>query len=139
LPIGACLAKGEVAELFVPGSHGSTFGGNPLVTRVATSVLDVIEKHDYLKHVQIMGDYLTRELKTALANYSCVRQIRSKGLMIGIELDRECPELRYKGLHKNILINVTQKHIIRLTPPLILQPDHADSIVDKLKILLDEL
>jgi acetylornithine aminotransferase len=89
VPIGACLAKGKAATLFTPGTHGSTFGGNPLVCKTALSVLEIIEKDKLLDNAAKMGTYLASNFQAKLSNSNKMTQIRAKGLMIAIELNQD--------------------------------------------------
>ena len=119
VPIGACLARGEAAEVFKPGSHGSTFGGNPLACATALATLDVIEEENLLENVRLRGEAIRSGLRQALASVQGVVDIRGEGLMIGIELDRPCTELVAVARDAGVLINVTADTVIRLVPPLI--------------------
>ena len=136
VPIGACLARGAAAEVFGPGTHGSTFGGNPLVCAAALAVLHTIEQDDLVAHAEQMGTYLREGFRTRLGDLAGVKEIRGKGLMLGIELDRPCPELVKLALEKRLLINVTAGSVIRLLPPLILNRDEADRILDTVDALV---
>lgn len=138
VPIGACLAKGKAANLFQPGSHGSTFGGNPLVCQTAISVLKVIEKDDILNNVIQMGEYLTSGFKSKLADSDKVLEIRAKGLMLAIELQIDCSDLLNIALNKKLLINITGRSI-RLLPPLIINKTEADIIINTVCDLIDSL
>lgn len=119
MPIGACLARGEAAEVFKPGSHGSTFGGNPLACATALATLNIIEEENLLENVQVRGEAIRSGLRLALASVQGVVDIRGEGLMIGIELDRPCAELVAVARDAGVLINVTADTVIRLVPPLI--------------------
>ncbi len=136
VPIGACLAKGKAANLFQPGSHGSTFGGNPLVCQTALSVLKVIEKDAILSNVTQMGEYLTSGFKSKLAGSDKVAEIRSKGLMLAIELNQDCSGLLNAALDKKLLINITGQSI-RLLPPLIINKTEVDTIINTVCELID--
>ena len=136
VPIGACLARGQAAELFQPGSHGSTFGGNPLASRAALAVIDILEEQNLDKRATELGDRLLEGLKTALVDINGIKEIRGKGLMLGIELEQDCPELVEIALNENLLINVTSGNVIRLLPPLILSNSEADQIVTMLSDVL---
>ena len=129
-PIGACLAAGAAAELFKPGNHGSTFGGNPLACVAAETTLSIIEKDGLLARASQLGKILTEGLQQQLAGVPGVKQIRGLGLMIGIELDRPCNELVAQALDAGLLINVTADNVVRLLPPLILGDADAKRIVD---------
>ena len=119
MPIGACLARGEAAEVFKPGSHGSTFGGNPLACATALATLNIIEEENLLENVQVRGEAIRSGLRQVLANVPGVVDIRGEGMMIGIELDRPCGELVDVARDAGVLINVTADTVIRLVPPLI--------------------
>lgn len=130
VPIGACLAAGAAADVLGPGTHGSTFGGNPLVCRAALTVLQILERDGLLAHAAEMGEYLLGCFRERLQGLDGVREIRGKGLMIGIELATPCRELVLQALERGLLINVTADSVIRLLPPLILQRPEADTVVD---------
>lgn len=132
VPIGACLAHGKAAQVFKPGSHGSTFSGNPLVCRVALTVIDELEKGKLANRAAKLGERLLARLKEALGQVAGVKDIRGRGLMLAIELDRPCKELLQMALDRGILINVTAENVIRLLPPLILAEDEADLLVREL-------
>ncbi|WP_246007467.1 aspartate aminotransferase family protein [Halomonas nitroreducens] len=132
LPIGACLARDQAAELFVPGQHGSTFGGNPLACRVGCVVLDLIERERLVSHAAVLGRRLLESLQADLADQQAVLAIRGHGLMVGIELDRPCPELVTRALREQqLLINVTRDKTIRLLPALICAQAEIDDIADR--------
>jgi acetylornithine aminotransferase len=131
VPIGACLARGEAAEILKPGNHGSTFGGNPLVCAVAHAVLDTLDSDNLIARAAELGDRITRGLRDALAGNNEVQDIRSSGLMIGVELSAPCPELVEKALHEGVLLNVTRDNVVRLLPPLVLSDDEADELVNR--------
>lgn len=130
MPIGACLARGAAAKLFAPGSHGSTFGGNPLAMRAALAVLDVLEEERLAARAAALGKRLSARLRDGLGDCPGVREIRGMGLMIGIELDRECRDLSARALREGMLLNVAAGRVVRLLPPLILTDEEADRIAD---------
>jgi acetylornithine/N-succinyldiaminopimelate aminotransferase len=132
VPIGACLAHGKAANVFKPGSHGSTFSGNPLVCRVGLTVIDELEKGKFASRAAKLGERLLAKLKAALAQVAGVKDIRGRGLMLAVELDRPCKELLQMALERGLLINVTADSVIRLLPPLILTDDEADILVREL-------
>ena len=129
VPIGACLAKGEAAKLFQPGHHGSTYGGNPLVTSAALAVIEICEKDNLAERATKLNEKILSGFKEQLKDLDAVVEIRGKGLMIGIQLDRPCAELVKAGLDAGILINVAAGDVIRLLPPLIISDGQADKIV----------
>lgn len=139
MPIGACLVKHKARELFAPGAHGSTFGGNPLACAVALEVLNRIEQDALLPHVQQLGDYLLTQFQQALSGHSLVKEVRGLGLMIGIELKQPCPQLVDQALAKKLLLNVTAGSVIRLLPPLIINQDQADRIITTVCACINEL
>lgn len=137
VPIGACLARGAAAELFAPGHHGSTFGGNPLATRAAYAVIATMEAENLLAQAAAMGAWLQAAFAKRLGDLPGVVEIRGRGLMLGIVLDRPCGELVAQALAEKLLINVTAGQVIRLLPPLILQPAEAEIIVERLSRLVE--
>ena len=138
VPIGACLARGKAAQVFKPGSHGSTFSGNPLVCRVALAVIDLLEKGKLADRAAKLGQRLLGKLKETLGRFAGVRDIRGCGLMLAIELDRPCKDILTLALARGILINVTADNIIRLLPPLIFTDDEADLLVTELTACVHE-
>ena len=137
VPIGACLARAGVAELFTPGSHGSTFGGNPLACRVGCTVLEIIQEQGLLENAARQGEHLLARLRMELDGHPHVRAIRGKGLMIGIELASPYRDLAQRAAQEHgLLINVTRGKIIRLLPPLTLQGKEVEMIVRAITRLL---
>ena len=138
VPIGACLAKGVASKMLTPGTHGSTFGGNPLVTAAALGVLEVIQNTKVLENVNKMSEYFKSEFEKKLKNNAAVIELRIKGLMIGIGLDNnivDCSQLVKNALKDNLLINVTGTSI-RMLPPLIITKDEIDILISKLVKLI---
>ncbi|MDR7284583.1 acetylornithine aminotransferase [Pseudomonas corrugata] len=130
IPIGACLARGKAAELFTPGSHGSTFGGNPLACRVGCTVLDIIEEQGLLANARLQGERLLARLRSELADNPNVLAIRGQGLMIGIELKQPIRDLPLIAARDHgLLINVTRGKTIRLLPPLTIDEREVEMIV----------
>jgi acetylornithine/N-succinyldiaminopimelate aminotransferase len=138
VPIGACLARGEAAQTFQPGNHGTTFGGNPLACRAAHTVLDVIEQDRLVERANLLGRKILDGLKEQLSGHPNVTDIRGKGLLIAIELAKPCKPLAQQGLDAGIVINVANENRIRLLPPLILTDSEADMIVDKVSELVKD-
>jgi len=129
VPIGACLARGKAAELFTPGSHGSTFGGNPLACRVGCTVLDIIEEQGLVQNARRQGEQLLSRLQAELADNPNVLQIRGQGLMIGIELKQPVRDLALCAARDHgLLINVTRGKTIRLLPPLTIDGREVEMI-----------
>ena len=137
-PIGACLANGKAAELFKPGNHGSTYGGNALACAASLAVLNTLEQDKLFERALTLGERLTAGLQDKLVGIKHVRSIRNKGLMIGIELTQSCGKLVEQALEKGLLINVTAGNVIRLLPPLVLSDKEADEIISTLSTLITE-
>jgi acetylornithine/N-succinyldiaminopimelate aminotransferase len=137
IPIGACLARTEVGRLFTPGSHGSTFGGNPLACRVGCTVLDIIERERLLDNAARQGYRLLEQLRSEVGGLPGVKAVRGLGLMIGVELDRPCRELMQRAAQEHaVLINVTRATTVRLLPPLTLNDAERERIVSALRALV---
>jgi acetylornithine aminotransferase len=139
LPIGACAARGAAADALSPGRHGSTFGGNPLVSRTACAVLDLMQSEDIAGRARETGDFMLDAFRNRLDSAPGVREIRGKGLMIGIELDAEANHLKKAALQKGVLLNITRDTVIRLLPPLIIDREQAEQIVGVVCSLVEEL
>lgn len=131
-PIGACLAKGIAAELFQPGNHGSTYGGSPLACATAQSVVDILLKDNLIERAANLGAQLLEDFEKELGNCDHVVAIRGKGLMIGIELKQERPNLVSDAAAQGLLINVTAGKVVRLLPPLVLSDTDASFLVTTL-------
>lgn len=131
-PIGACLAKGIAAELFQPGNHGSTYGGSPLACATAQSVVDILLKENLIERAANLGAQLLEDFEKELASCDRVVAIRGKGLMIGIELKQECPNLVSDAAAQGLLINVTAGKVVRLLPPLVLSDTDVSFLVTTL-------
>jgi len=132
IPIGACLARGPAAQVFKPGSHGSTFGGNPFAARVALAVIDAIETGNLTARVAELGRRLLAGLEDALQDVAGVADIRGRGLLLAVELDRPCKEVMQLALEQRLLVNVTADKVVRLLPPFILTDAEADELVARL-------
>jgi len=136
VPIGACMVSGRATGVFKPGNHGSTFGGNPLACAAALATLSIIEDEKLMANAVAIGEFINSGMRAALASHAGVREIRNKGLMIGIELDIECSELVKLALADGLLINVTADNVVRLLPPLIMQPAEAQQVITQLGALI---
>lgn len=136
MPIGACLTSGRAVGLFKPGNHGSTFGGNPLACRAALTTLAVIERDGLVVRAIALGERIRGGIAKSLEGQRGLVDIRGRGLMIGIELDRPCGEIVRQGLAAGLLINVTADSVIRLLPPLIMSDADADELVERLATLI---
>ena len=136
-PIGACLARGKAAQLFSPGHHASTFGGNPLACRVGCTVLDIMQRDHIPQRAAASGRRLLAALKLALGNHPEVVSVRGIGLMIGIELNGPCAELVGRAREEQrLLITVTRGNTVRLLPPLICDDAQIDDIAARITRLL---
>jgi acetylornithine aminotransferase len=138
VPIGACLAAGAAAEVFKPGNHGSTFGGNPLACAAALATLEIIEAQNLRGRAAHLGDFFLKGFAQRLAGVAGVVQVRGMGLMVGIELGRPCGDLVKRALAQGLLINVTADNVVRLLPPLVMSDDEAQQVVDMLVPLITE-
>ncbi len=138
IPIGACLAAGPAAELFKPGNHGSTFGGNPLACAAALVTLAIIEEERLMENAVRIGDFIRAELAKRIGGLKGVKEIRGKGLMIGIELEYACGELVQQALERGVLVNVTVDNVIRLLPPLNFKREEAELLLATLAPLVTE-
>jgi acetylornithine aminotransferase len=138
VPIGACLASGKAAEQLTAGTHGSTFGGNLLACSAALAVLDTLTQEGLIEEAEKKGELISSEIAQKLQNNKQVSEIRHKGLMIGIELLKPCLNLAKEALAKNLLINVTNEKTIRLLPPLIIDQEQIDYLVNTLAELITE-
>lgn len=136
VPIGACLARGVAAQVFRPGNHGTTFGGGPLVSVAALTTLEVIEKEGLLANAARQGEAIMQGLARELAGVAGVKEIRGRGLMIGVELDRPCGDLVRRGLEAGLVINVTADKVVRLLPPLVFGDAESRELVARLAPLV---
>ena len=137
-PVGACLARGAAAEAFSPGTHGTTFGGNPLACAAARSVITTIENENLVDRAGELGARILHNLQDQLNGVEGVKSVRGRGLMIGVELEHDCATLMQKGIDAGILLNVTAGKVVRLLPPYILSDSEADLISDKVAMLINE-
>lgn len=138
VPIGACLARGAAASTFGPGNHGTTFGGNPLACAAGLAVINTLEQHDYISQVAKQGELMKAAFQKALAKVDGVVDVRGKGYMIGIQLDRPCGDLVKLALAKGLLINVTRADTVRLLPPFVISEAQTLQLVDGLSQLITE-
>ena len=136
VPIGACLAGDQAADIFNPGNHGSTFGGNPLSCAAALAVLKVIRKEDLMSRAEKIGNRITSKLKHELCDVEHVQDVRGLGCMVGIQLDRPCKSLFSQALESGLIINVTADYVVRLLPPLIMTDEETDILVSILSPLI---
>jgi len=129
VPVGAVVAGPKAAEIFQQGNHGTTFGGNPLAMRAGIETIRIMQEDHLVENAQKMGEYLSAELHKALSGLAGFKEIRGKGLMIGIELDRSCSAIMQLALEAGLLLSVTADSVIRLVPPLIITQKECDEIV----------
>jgi acetylornithine aminotransferase len=137
-PIGACLASGPAAGVFQPGHHGSTFGGSPLACAAGLAVYDAMEKEDLCGNAARLGTYLLERFRRELAGTPGIREIRGQGLMLGIELDKECGELGARARERGLLINISSGNTIRMVPPLVLSQTDAEFLAATVVTLVQE-
>lgn len=136
MPIGACLATGAASQLMKPGNHGSTFGGNPVACAAAIATITTIQEENLDHRAAELGEWLMAQFTQALSDCPTVKEIRGKGLMIGIELTRPCGQLVNLAAAEGLLINVTAENTVRLLPPLIFTNKQADQLVNTLVPLI---
>lgn len=138
IPIGACLAGNVAGEIFKPGNHASTFGGNPLACTAAITTLDIIEEEGLMRNALEQGDFMRKNFQEQLCNLDYVTQVRGQGLMIGIELIKPCSELIKNALKQKLLLNVTSDKVVRLLPPLVIKQNETEQIVNMVSTLIKE-
>jgi acetylornithine/N-succinyldiaminopimelate aminotransferase len=136
VPIGAVVAGPKAADIFQPGNHGTTFGGNPLAMRAGVETIRIIEEDGLLENAARVGAHLKSALERELGGLKGVKEVRGQGLMIGVELDRPCSVLTTRAAEAGLLISVTADTVIRLVPPLIITQAEADEIVSLLAPLI---
>ena len=133
VPIGAMLTKDKFASAFVPGTHASTFGGNPLATAAAVAVLRTIENENIIENCQMIGGYLVNRLKGLQKGFDFIKDVRGMGLLIGMELSFDAGDIVKKCMERGILINYTNGNILRFIPPLIVTADEVDLLINTLE------
>jgi acetylornithine/N-succinyldiaminopimelate aminotransferase len=139
LPIGAMLAIEELASVFGPGSHASTFGGTPLVTAVAKAVLSSLLNDGWIDHCREMGDYFKSKLTDLAQNHNCVKEVRGQGLILGMELDQPGGPVVNACIEEGFLINCAQEKVLRFLPPLIIGREEIDLLIEILNKILGTL
>lgn len=135
LPMGAMLAKEKVAAAFTPGSHASTFGGTPLVSSAALAVVTALEEDGLISHCKKIGDYFKNALIQLKAKHPCIKAVRGQGLLLGAEIDRDGAPIVEACLKKGFLINCAHENVLRFIPPLIMEKEPIDRLVE----VLDEI
>ncbi|HPL80395.1 MAG TPA: aspartate aminotransferase family protein, partial [Burkholderiaceae bacterium] len=138
VPIGAVVAGPRAANIFQPGNHGTTFGGNPLAMRAGVETIRIMEEDGLLESAARVGAHLKGALERALADQPGVKDVRGQGLMIGVELTKPCGALTQRAADKGLLISVTADSVIRLVPPLIMTTAEADEVVAILVPLIQQ-
>ncbi|BET25285.1 aspartate aminotransferase family protein [Limnobacter thiooxidans] len=136
VPIGACLAAGPAAGVFTPGTHGTTFGGGPLVSVAALATIQIMEEEGLLAHAEQMGQLIRAVLSRELAGVAGIKDIRGRGLMVGVELWKPCAELVAIARDKGLIINVTRDNVVRLLPPLVIKKEEAETLAMELAPLI---
>lgn len=129
IPVGAVVAGERAADLFTPGSHGTTFGGNLLAMCAGITTIEVMEEEGLIARATKTGEYIMAAVRKAFAGNPGLVEVRGQGLMIGIELDRPCDDLVGEALAAGLVLNVTAGKVIRLLPPLILDEEHAEHLI----------
>ena len=137
VPIGAVVAGPKAANIFQPGNHGTTFGGNPLAMRAGVETIRIMEEDGLMAHATEVGQYLKSQLQTHLGSLPGVLEVRGQGLLIGVELNQPCGALIGLAAEAGLLLSVTSDTVIRLAPPLILTTAEADEIVARLRPLVE--
>jgi acetylornithine/succinyldiaminopimelate/putrescine aminotransferase len=126
LPIGAMLATDNIMKHFTPGSHASTFGGNPLCCAVSKAALEIINNPEFLFEIQKKGHLITAKLQEMAKNFDMIKEIRGKGLIVGVEFNAPQPKLTDYFIKNGILTIVSHEKILRLLPPLIIKNDEIN-------------
>ncbi len=139
LPIGAMLSKEKFEEAFGPGTHASTFGGTPLVTYVSLKVLKKIVEDGILENCSKMGKYFKDGLEELRKRFSFIKDVRGKGLILGMELDIEGQKIVERCMEKGFLINCVQERVLRFLSPLIIKKEEIDSLLNALNDILREI
>jgi acetylornithine aminotransferase len=137
-PIGTMLATGEVAAAFTPGTHGSTFGGNPLMTQAALATVRALLDKGLLENAERMGAYLLAELKKLQTRFPFVTEVRGIGLMVGMGLSIPGSDIVKKGHARGVLLNVTQDSVLRFVPPLVVGREQIDEMIAILTGIVEE-
>ncbi|MEX0679949.1 MAG: aspartate aminotransferase family protein [Balneolales bacterium] len=138
VPVGALLAREDIAAVIKPGDHGTTFGGNPLASAAALAVLKTIEREDLVNRTREKGVFLIKQLNDKLSGHPMVKEIRGLGLMAGVELYKEGADIVRKMAEKGVLANAASVKVIRFVPPLVITEDELSRAVDVLKEVLDD-
>ncbi|MCK9151035.1 acetylornithine transaminase [Methanobacterium alcaliphilum] len=138
-PIGAILANERIASAFTPGDHGSTFGGNPLGCAAAKAAIEVILDDNLAYQSRVLGDYFKKKLESLKSKYGFIKEVRGRGLMIGLEMTISCDEIVSEALKEGLLINCTAGNVLRLAPPLVISQGELDKAVEILDRVLGKI
>jgi acetylornithine/succinyldiaminopimelate/putrescine aminotransferase len=130
IPIGATITRDNIAKSFGKGDHGSTFGGNPVACKAANFTVDYIIKRGLINNAALQGSYLLQKLHSIKSKY--IKEIRGKGLMVGMEIKKNAEKIQKKCMDKGLLVNLTAEKVLRFLPPLTIS---RDAINDALEIL----
>lgn len=134
IPVGAFAMTEKVAEYSLkPGDHGATYGGNPLACTAVKKVIEIFEREDIVGHVNKVAPYLTKRLNEIVDSFGCVVQRKGKGLMQGLEITKPLAEVNQRAIEEGLLVIQAQGNVIRFVPPLILEEEHIDEMIEKLK------
>ena len=138
VPVGACVTGGRAKGVFKPGNHGSTFGGNPLAMTAVVTTIDTMRDENLLASALKVGDAIREGLAAGLAGLSGVTEVRGRGLMLGLELNRPCGEIVARALDAGLVLNVTADNVVRLLPALIMSEAEGREVVERLVPLVRE-
>ncbi|MEJ2009690.1 MAG: aspartate aminotransferase family protein [Acidobacteriota bacterium] len=130
LPLAAILAREDVAQAFHPGMHGTTFGGGPLQCRLALKFLEILERPEFLQHVRQVGSYFKDQLLNLQKEFPVIRQVRGQGLMLAAELAVPGKEIVQQGVEAGFLFNCTQEQVLRFLPPLVIEQQQVDQLIE---------
>jgi acetylornithine/succinyldiaminopimelate/putrescine aminotransferase len=136
--MGVTIAKAHIMNSFDKGEHGTTFGGNPIASAAANAALDVLVEERLAERAAEMGAYFTKKLKQLKEKYKIIRDVRGKGLMVGVELRFDCRDIILGAMDRGILILSAGRNVLRFLPPLVIKEEHIDYIINTLDVLFQE-
>ena len=136
LPLAAIVARDGVAQAFSPGMHGTTFGGGPLQCRLALKVLEILERPGFLEHVREVGGYFRARLEELKQEFSIVSEVRGEGLMQAAVLSVPGKDMVRRAVEAGFLMNCTQEKVLRFLPPLVIERQHIDELIEGLRTIL---
>ena len=139
LPLGAMLAREDVAKSFPPGSHASTFGGNPVVCRAGLAVMETILEAGLVEHCEAIGGALRQGLEALAQRFGFIREVRGKGLLLGMEMDRECGPMVQECMREGLLVVLAGANVLRMVPPLTIQQADVDEALEILERVLERV